>query len=178
MLRERTRWAPAGHEVAAEQLTLDWHAPAPGDAPVTGRLAVTETATEVTVSGPEVEVVVSKSSGTLASYTWKGRALLAEGPVPNFWRGPTDNDIGRGFQKTAATWRDAGIKRTVTSVTASQPAPGEVVVEVACTLPTSPRTATWNTVFRVRADGEVRVRHTLDAPAGLPDLPVVGALLT
>ncbi|MFK4189008.1 glycoside hydrolase family 2 TIM barrel-domain containing protein [Streptomyces sparsogenes] len=178
VLRERTRWAPAGHEVAAEQLALDRHAPAPGDAPVTGRLTVTETATEVTVSGPEVEVVVSKSSGTLASYTWKGRALLAEGPVPNFWRGPTDNDIGRGFQKTAVTWRDAGAKRTVTSVTASQPAPGEVVVDVACTLPTSPGTATWNTVFRVRADGEVRVRHTLDAPAGLPDLPVVGALLT
>ncbi|MEU8872100.1 glycoside hydrolase family 2 TIM barrel-domain containing protein [Streptomyces javensis] len=178
LLRERTRWAPAGHEVAAEQLALDWHAPAPGDAPVTGRLVVTETATEVTVSGPEVEVVVSKSSGTLATYTWKGRALLAGGPVPNFWRGPTDNDIGRGFQKTAATWRDAGSKRTVTSVTASQPAPGEVVVDVACTLPTSPRTATWNTAFRVRADGEVRVRHTLDAPDGLPDLPVVGALLT
>lgn len=56
VLRERTRWAPAGQEVAAEQLALDWHAPAPGDAPVTGRLTVTETATEVTVSGPEVRV--------------------------------------------------------------------------------------------------------------------------
>jgi beta-galactosidase len=177
-LRERTRWAEAGHEVAAEQLPLEWHAPAPEDTPPEGTLTLTETATEVRVSGREVEVVLSKATGTLATYIWKGRALLAEGPVPNFWRGPTDNDIGRGFQKTAATWRDAGSKRTVTSVQATRPTAAEVVVEVTCTLPTTPKTATWHTVFRVRADGEIRVRHTLHAPAGLPDLPMVGALLT
>lgn len=58
-----------------------------------------------------------------------------------------------------------------------QPTPGEVVVEVDCTLPTAPNASAWHTVFRVRGDGEVRVRHTLDAAAGLPDLPMVGALV-
>ncbi|MGA5351756.1 glycoside hydrolase family 2 TIM barrel-domain containing protein [Streptomyces thermodiastaticus] len=177
-LREDTSWADAGHEVAAEQLPLDWHTPAPVDTPVRGSLHLTETDTEVQVSGRDVEVVLSKTTGTLTTYTVKGQQVLAEGPVPNFWRGPTDNDIGRDVLKTAATWRDAGSRRTVTSVRTAQPAAGEVVIEVACTLPTAPATATWHTVFRVRADGEIRVRHTLDAPAGLPDLPMVGALLT
>ncbi|MGV9253871.1 glycoside hydrolase family 2 TIM barrel-domain containing protein [Streptomyces sp. NPDC003697] len=178
VLRERARWAAAGHEVAAEQLALDWHTPAPADTPPGGELTLTETGTEVTVSGRDVRAVFSRSTGTLSSYAFRGRELLAEGPVPNFWRGPTDNDIGRGFHKTALTWRDAGPKRSVTSVSARPAGPGEAVVEVACTLPTTPKTATWHTVFRVRADGEVRVRHTLDAPSGLPDLPMVGALLT
>jgi len=178
VLREDTSWADAGHEVAAEQLPLDWHTPAPADTPVRGSLHLTETDTEVRVSGRDVEVVLSKTTGTFTTCTVKGQRVLAEGPVPNFWRGPTDNDIGRHFQQTAATWRDAGSKRTVTSVETAQPAAGEVVIEVACTLPTEPATATWHTVFRVRADGEIRIRHTLDAPAGLPDLPMVGALLT
>lgn len=49
---------------------------------------------------------------------------------------------------------------------------------MACTLPTAPTASTWTTVFTVRGDGEIRVRHTLEAAAGLPDLPMVGALLT
>ncbi|MFE7976855.1 glycoside hydrolase family 2 TIM barrel-domain containing protein [Streptomyces shenzhenensis] len=177
VLREGTRWAGAGHEVAAEQLALDWTAAAPDDAPALGGLTLSQTDAEVRVRGRDLEVVFSKASGTLSSYRLRGRALLVEGPVPNFWRGPTDNDIGRDFPKTALTWRDAGARRTVTAVRAEQPAPGEVVVEVSCTLPTAPHASTWHTVFRVRGDGEVRVRHTLDAAAGLPDLPVVGALL-
>ncbi|MEV0226341.1 glycoside hydrolase family 2 TIM barrel-domain containing protein [Streptomyces sp. NPDC050704] len=192
VLRERTRWADAGHEVAAEQLALGWKA-AEGTAPSsvassaassaggTGTppaLRLTETDTEVRVSGRNVDLVLSRASGTLSSYRWKGRTLLAGGPVPNFWRGPTDNDIGRRFQNTARTWREAGRERTVTSVKVSQPTPGEVVIEVACTLPTSPAVSSWDTEFRVRGDGSVGVRHTLDAASGLPDLPMVGALLT
>ncbi|MFG2647099.1 glycoside hydrolase family 2 TIM barrel-domain containing protein [Streptomyces sp. NPDC048436] len=179
-LRAKTRWAPAGHTVAAEQLPLDWHAPAAADpAPSTlPALELSETDAEVKVTGRDVEVVLSKATGTLSSYRIKGKPLLAGGPVANFWRGPTDNDIGRKYPEKAATWRDAGAKAKVTEVEAAQPSPGEVTIEVAATLPTSPSPSHWHTVFTVRGDGEVRVRHTLKAAAGLPDLPMVGALLT
>ncbi|MET9545207.1 glycoside hydrolase family 2 TIM barrel-domain containing protein [Streptomyces sp. NPDC006627] len=180
VLRKKTRWAPAGHTVAAEQLGLDWRAPAPAD-PGPGslpRLEVAENAEEVRVGGRDVEVVLSKATGTLTSYEVKGRLLVAEGPVPNFWRGPTDNDIGRKYHQQAATWRDAGAKADITAVKVARPSPGEVTIEVSAVLPTAPRTSAWRTVFTVRGDGEVRVRHTLEAAAGLPDIPVVGALVT
>jgi beta-galactosidase len=114
VLREKTSWAPAGHTVAAEQLALDWGAPAPADpAPSTlPALTLTESSGEVRVTGRDVEVVLDKASGTLTSYTYRGRLLLAGGPVPNFWRGPTDNDIGRGAQNSLRTWRDAGADRS------------------------------------------------------------------
>ncbi|MGY0024123.1 glycoside hydrolase family 2 TIM barrel-domain containing protein [Streptomyces sp. YJ-C3] len=179
VLRRKERWADAGHVVAAEQFALDWHTPAPAD-PAPGTLPplrLDRTDGAVRITGRDVEVVVDGRTGTLTTYRIKGRALLAEGPVPNFWRGPTDNDIGRGFQKTAATWRDAGAKRDVTKVDVAQPSPGEVIVEVTATLPTNPAASAWRSVLTVRGDGELRVRHTLDAAAGLPDLPLVGALL-
>ncbi|MEU6995260.1 glycoside hydrolase family 2 TIM barrel-domain containing protein [Streptomyces sp. NPDC046465] len=180
VLRKKTSWAGAGHTVAAEQLRLDWHAPAPAD-PDPGslpRLDLSEDAKEVRISGRDVEVVLSKATGTLSSYEVKGRKLLSGGPVPDFWRAPTDNDIGRNFPQDAATWREAGAKAKVTGVKAAQASLGEVTVEVSATLPTSPAPSEWHTVFTVRGDGEVRVRHTLKAAAGLPDLPLVGALLT
>ncbi|MFJ5223990.1 glycoside hydrolase family 2 TIM barrel-domain containing protein [Streptomyces sp. NPDC088400] len=181
VLREKTRWADAGHTVAAEQLALDWYAPAPArpaSPPADLPLTLTENDTSVRVTGRSVEVVFDKRTGTLDSYRHRGRLLLAGGPVPNFWRGPTDNDIGRSFQTKARTWRNAGADRTVTSVEVTRPTPGEVVIEVAATLPTAPAASEWHTVFRVLGSGEIRVRHTLKAAAGLPDLPMVGALLT
>lgn len=180
VLRSDTRWARAGHSVAAEQFALPWHMPAPADpAPSTlPPLTLTETARTVTVGGRDVHVVLDKSTGTLSAYRHRGTPLLSGGPVPNFWRGPTDNDIGRGAQQTLRTWRQAGAKRTVTRVTAAQPSPSEVTIEVTAALPTSPSVSHWDTVFTVRGDGEVRIAHTLRPGAALPDLPMVGALLT
>ncbi|MET7363868.1 glycoside hydrolase family 2 TIM barrel-domain containing protein [Streptomyces sp. NPDC005562] len=182
VLRKKASWAGAGHTVAAEQLQLPaaWHTPAPAD-PAPGtlpRLDLAEDAKEVRISGRDVTVVLSKATGTLSSYEVGGRRLLSGGPVPNLWRAPIDNDIGRNFPDTAATWRSAGEDAKVTGIKAAQPSPGEVTVEVSATLPTSPTPSTWHTVFTVCGDGEVRVRHTLKAAAGLPDLPLVGALLT
>lgn len=180
VLRKAARWAEAGHVVAAEQFAPDWHTPAPaGPGPETlPALTVDESDARVRISGRDMEVVLDRATGTLASYRVKGQLLLAGGPVPNFWRGPTDNDIGRGAQNSLRTWRDAGADRKVTSVETARPAPGVVTVTVECALPTEPAASTWRTVFTVRGDGGIRVRHTLEAADGLPDLPVVGALLT
>jgi beta-galactosidase len=179
-LREDTSWAEAGHVVAAEQLALPWRAPATPDTDPSALPGLTlhESGDALTITGRDFELVLDKTGGTLSSYRHRGRLLLSEGPVPNFWRGPTDNDIGRNFHQDASTWRDAGRKRTVTGVRAEQTSSGEVTVTVTATLPTTPATSQWDTEFSVRGDGEVRVRHTLRPGKGLPDLPVVGTLLT
>ncbi|WP_242586801.1 glycoside hydrolase family 2 TIM barrel-domain containing protein [Streptomyces sp. MST-110588] len=180
VLRRDTRWARAGHSVAAEQLALPWRAPAPPEpSPATlPPLRLTETGRTVTVEGRDLELVLDKASGTLTTYRYRGRPVLTTGPVPNFWRAPTDNDIGRNAHRTLRTWREAGARRRITRVKAAHPTAGEVVIEVAATLPTFPTASRWDTVFTVRGDGEVRVRHTLRPGPWLPDLPVVGALLT
>ncbi|MFG3259645.1 glycoside hydrolase family 2 TIM barrel-domain containing protein [Streptomyces sp. NPDC048172] len=181
VLRRKTRWADAGHEVATGQLALkEWQRPAPEE-PGTGGLPPVEyeeTDAGVTVSGRDFQLTLDKAKGTLTAFTHKGTPLLTEGPEPNFWRAPTDNDIGRKFQETAKTWREAGSKRKTESVKVTRESASVVVIEVRATLPTSPATSAYTTVLTVRGDGEVRVAHTLEPGKGLPDLPMVGALLT
>jgi beta-galactosidase len=44
----------------------------------------------------------------LTSYVCGGRGLLLEGPRPDFWRAPTDNDYGGHWQDSRAVWKGAG----------------------------------------------------------------------
>ncbi|MFF4528764.1 glycoside hydrolase family 2 TIM barrel-domain containing protein [Streptomyces sp. NPDC001407] len=179
-LRVATPWAAAGHVVAAEQFALPWRAPAPApvSTAVLPAVSVAQTTRTITLTGPHLDLVLDRTTGTFTTYRYGGRTLLTGGPVPNFWRAPTDNDIGRAAQVTSHTWRDAGANRTVTGIEVAQTAAGEVVLTIAATLPTSPSVSHWTTVLTVRGNGEVHIRHSLLPGQGLPDLPMVGALLT
>lgn len=177
VLTEDTSWASAGHSIAAAQLALPWSAPAePEGTPP--NVSFKETDTEITVNGRDFALVLNKKKGTFTDYHHGRKQLLADGPVPNFWRGPTDNDIGRGAQKDSRTWRNAGKNRAVTPVGIERVDPGELRITVDATLPTRPAPSEWNTVFTIRGDGEVRVHHTLRPGKGLPELLMVGILLT
>ena len=41
-----------------------------------------------------------------------GTEMLKEGAAltPNFWRAPTDNDMGAGLQNRYAAWKNPGLK--------------------------------------------------------------------
>lgn len=175
-LAEATAWAEAGHVVAKDQVRLAEGGPArvirPGT-PVT----VAESAEEIAVSGGDLEVTVDRETGTLSAYRHRGVPLITEGPVPCFWRAPTDNDIGHGLPTRAATWRHAGRDRRVTAVRIAERAADRVRVEVTLELPTAPEASACTLTFDVDAGG-VDVAMELRPGGGLPEIPMVGMLLT
>lgn len=62
----------------------------------------------LSITGQEFEANFDKETGAWLSYTFQGHALFKTSPSPNFWRAPTDNDLGNGMHKWAAIWREAG----------------------------------------------------------------------
>jgi beta-galactosidase len=66
------------------------------------------------VQGNDFNLEFNKFSGFLCKYQVKGKALLASGTemTPNFWRAPTDNDMGAGLQRRYAVWKDPGLTLT------------------------------------------------------------------
>lgn len=175
-LAEDTAWAAAGHVVAAHQVRIDAGDPERGTrsgAPVT----VTETGDVITVSAGDLEVAIDPATGTLSRYRFRGRPLLAGGPVPNFWRAPTDNDIGSGLPARAATWRHAGRDRRVTGAAVTERAAGRARVRVTLELPTEPAPSACTVTFTVDGGG-VDVAMDLRPGGGLPEIPVVGMMLT
>lgn len=55
-------------------------------------------------------LVFNAVKGNIKEYIYKNKELINTGAVVNFWRPPTDNDMGAGLQKRYAEWIDAGIK--------------------------------------------------------------------
>ncbi|MFJ8781102.1 glycoside hydrolase family 2 TIM barrel-domain containing protein [Streptomyces sp. NPDC102476] len=177
--KESTPWARAGYEVAKQQLTVDVDSPAVTPVPLAKVPALTyeDASGQVTVTGKGFSVTVDKGSGTITSYKAHGTRLITSGPVPNFWRAPTDNDHGNGQHTRNQTWRDAGTNRRVTDVSVRALRDRAVEIKVSGTLPTTTE-STYTTTYTVFGNGEIKVDNTLHPGASsLPYIPEVGTIL-
>jgi beta-galactosidase len=178
-LRAATAWADAGFEVAKQQLPVDFGSPALTPIPVASlpALAVAESGDRITITGGDFAVAIARSTGLITSYDAMGIRLVRSGPVPNFWRAPTDNDRGNGQPSRNGTWRLAGANRTVTGITVDRPSDREARVTVNGTLPTS-TASSYSTRYTIYGNGEIKVDNTLHpGSSGLPYLPEVGTIL-
>ncbi len=111
---------PAGHVIASQQFIITAYSfdalirscPAPKHDPARNNITVTGEG-GLTVSGAFFTISFN-SEGWLCGYRVAGEDLLAEGSVlrPNFWRAPTDNDMGANLQKKYAVWKNPAINLT------------------------------------------------------------------
>lgn len=121
-LKQKEGVLPAGYAVAKDQLVLNaYKAPAL-------ELKNVETVNVETVvpqvqendwnylivNGEDFRMEFNKHSGYLSRYRVAGLELMNEGAAltPNFWRAPTDNDMGAGLQHKYAVWKNPELKLT------------------------------------------------------------------
>lgn len=135
-LARETSWAPKGHIIAREQMKLP-HSVPPPEKKMSGlpRLSVSELEHEWRITGQDISVSFDKTSGTLTSFCFHGTELLEKGPVPDFWRAPTDNDHGNGMPKRCAVWKKASTHRVLENLSVTQPEPCRVEVTAEFLLP-------------------------------------------
>lgn len=64
------------------------------------------------VSGESFRIEFNKSTGFINKYDIDGVAMLNDGGAltPNFWRAPTDNDMGASLQKKYLVWKNPELK--------------------------------------------------------------------
>ncbi len=111
--RDATPLVPGGYEVASEQFALNPDA-VKGIVMETfmrrgnADLSVVETKASVIVQSPDGAAIFDRVSGYLTSYTWKGSLVFENGPRPNFWRAPTENDFGNKMPRRCAMWKHFG----------------------------------------------------------------------
>lgn len=89
---------------------------------------------------------------------------MLEGSLqPAFWRAPTDNDIGAGFNHSLRKWRNAAAEGKVISATLLKTA-GSYIVTIKKELLEGEATVTQT--FNVYGDGAVRVENQLNVIKG------------
>lgn len=100
-LAHATPWAPASHEIAWAQFELPFYV---------------EQAVSSFANRKNLKDTSSKPLFT-PHYPLTFNGLISSPPHLNFWRAPTDNDIGTySTEKMLFAWRDAGLERLVEKV--------------------------------------------------------------
>lgn len=177
-----TIWAPAGYELAKDQLVLRrMQVEAAPLAPLPP-IEVEEVADGLILYGEEFVAAFDLTTGLLTDYEYQDVPLLEEGPKVNFWRAPTDNDrcpdgeAGRGYVRA---WTQMGldkIQRRIAACAWEQPAPQvvRVTVEEVDGPYTRQPVCHTKTVYTVYGDGSIRVKVDFTPRADLAPLARLG----
>jgi beta-galactosidase len=163
-----------GHILAAEQFKLKGkdHI-TPSIKGLLQNVKFTDNDTSLNVKGKSFSLTFIKSTGILSSFVFDNEEFIQKGPVPNFRRAPTDNDIGNGMFKRCKPWYVASEKRVTVSCQAKQIDPAMVNVEVVYDFPDS--TGRETILYKIQGDAVIQVDiKMIPGKKGLPELPRFG----
>jgi len=104
-----------GHEVAREQIQISNALPV-DDIKAEGKIVITETSLGWNITTERSKLFFDREKGTFTQLSVDGKPYVIEGPQPDFWRVPTDNDYGFGMVKKLGVWKDQGLNATVSSI--------------------------------------------------------------
>ncbi|TLX70746.1 DUF4981 domain-containing protein [Labilibacter sediminis] len=168
-LKEAEWLVDAGTELAKEQFKLSGSF-------ATGKASLSvaefeEKEGQVVFSGDGFAVTFDTKTGMLSSYKIAGKELIKEGPVPNFYRAPTDNDFGNNFHERNKVWRKAGQNRVLTSFKADK----NGVTFNFNLVDGDTQLGIYQSKYAVKANGSVVVSNSFKMTEGdLPEIPRMG----
>lgn len=157
---------PAGFAVAQQQLSVREYK-APENLLTEKKIAHDYTPAPVVedndsyyliVKGENFHIDFERRSGYLSLYDVNGLSILDEGAqlTPNFWRAPTDNDMGAGLQKKYLAWKNPEIKLTSLEYATEN---GLVVVTAKYDMPTV--SAKLTLTYRINKEGAIEVTQSM-----------------
>ena len=113
---------PKGYIIASQQFEITPYDTSIGQTDsieVSEKIGVEDHLNWVTLTSGNMSVTFGKEKGFIDYIDYAGKPMLANGYSlePIFWRAPTDNDYGAGFQKRFAAWRNPTLTLTDFNVT-------------------------------------------------------------
>ena len=172
-LKEATPWAEAGHVVAWDQMAVPAPA-APTPEKITGAVTVKQDGTDWVAGTNGTTLRIDGSNGWLKSFVVQGQECLRAPLRPNFWRVPTDNDLGWKVPQKLGPWKDAIAHATLASITGTSGDDGATII-ANLTLPLD--STTLAVTYLLRGNGTLHVGMQLNVGPKTPDIPRVGVEL-
>ena len=156
----------AANEAAARTLGLP---PMKGCAPL--RVAHGDGA--LGVKGDGFEVLFSRIHGGPVSLRLGGQEWLWRAPRPAYWRAPTENDMGSGFDRQSAIWAAAESGQTCEDLKILEEGPKKVSVRYSYTSPAMSGLRT-DVTYTLEDTGRLTVEAKYNGAPGRPSLPLFG----
>ena len=176
--KEKMGLVEAGTVLAREQFELPiYEEGKPPTGEETQELMLTREDQSIHIEGDGFSLVFDKAAGNLTSFKMDDRELLLKGPVPNFWRAPTDNDFGNDFNIRSHVWRSAVKRMHVTGASVHQDGKARVTVDFEYVIndENGAALAAYQTVYTISGNGDVLVSNSLKiTKTGAPEIMRMG----
>lgn len=165
-LKSDFKWAEKGHVVAWDQYKLPIE-PKAGQRKVVDTMPIVrlmDLTKTYTMKGRDFQVAIGKKSGALESFVYKGKELIAGPLIPNFWRAPTDNDLGLANHVNLLkklrrnVWKKAGKDREVEEIIIEEPKQQIIKIKVLSDVKRGKKPL--ETVYTIFGSGDVLVENT------------------
>ncbi len=172
-LKEKTKWADAGYEIAFGQYVFSVTNKEVGERnPISGKLRVVNGDINIGVHGEDFSILFSKQVGSLVSLNYAGREMIEFPPFPLFWRATTDNDRGFGQNYESGCWMMASMARKCVGLSLHEEK-DHVKIDFTYKFAFD-EAVTVVTSYSVFAEGGLKIRSLFNGTDNLPQLPIFG----
>ena len=179
VLKEDWGLLPALHVVATEQILLPSKF-VPGEKEENNgpSLTLEESNSSINLSSSLIQIVFDKDKGQLVSWKKGGKELIhnGNGPRPNFWRPPTDNDFGNRMYERNIEWKRASVEMHVVdlSVDLSVDQPDTNLVEISIRYYLPGVDTYFNSFYTINGNGVIQIDNELETTEYKADIPRIG----
>ena len=167
MLNNDTLWAEKGYCVAWDQYKLPYIVESKSliNIDELDRLETVDTVNTVELKGENFNLVIGKKTGGIESLVFNGKELISSPLLPNFWRAPTNNDLGVANHVPIARlillkykWKKATKKRKVKNIEVENINPGVAKVNLESKVKRG-KTSLFST-YTIFGNGDIIVENT------------------
>ncbi|MFI1773406.1 glycoside hydrolase family 2 TIM barrel-domain containing protein [Thalassobellus citreus] len=171
-LKTNESWAKKNHEVAWEQIKLNYNKDFKTSKKSNNPIEVNDN----TVKGKDFLVHFNSETGLLDNYTFKNNQLIQNGLTPSFWRPDTDNDhLGGKTYKSLAIWKEASEVRALKTFNITKGKNSKVEVKSVFGFENTDTTMEVN--YTIDNKGRILVETNFKGNDTLPMLPKLGLQL-
>ena len=168
---------PKGHEIAWDQFVIQKGIYENNSASERSDLIINTYKNEFEIKNDDVSIRIDKSSGEITYWLFENKQITNQPIRPNFWRPPTDNDLGNGMDKWATIWQKATYNYNAKLIELPKNTTNDVVFKVAYSLPNNE--ATVRSEFTIHPNGSLSVNYSFNPnQMDLPNIPRLGMYLT
>ncbi len=167
---------PKGHEIAWDQFVIQ-KGTKHTKVLTSNDLKINTEEKHIHINNKVVSLKIDKNTGEIISWQ-HDKVFITNNPIrPNFWRPPTDNDLGNGMDKWAKVWQQATYNYTPKLVDPPKITQNGVSYKVSYVLPK--KEADVSVIYHMNSNGAITVDYSfvpnLD---NLPNIPRLGMYLT
>ena len=159
-------WAKKGHIVAWDQfkIPLDSHVGIEEKISEIPAIKINESTESIKIIGANFETIFGKNTGAIESFVFNSIELISSPLVPNFWRAPTDNDLGyvdlvefKDNPQVEYSWKNAGKSRKIIKIIVEDLKPKFIRIRVQFEVLNSEKFL--ETIYTIYGNGEILIEN-------------------